>query len=73
MRMNLWINNYKHPEQGQKKLLVLLQSRGKMAAAEKLFHSPVSSLCMEGRFYSFLQSSEAIPSYLEFFQEKGEF
>lgn len=73
MRMSLWISNYKYPEKVQNMLAVLLQSRVKMATAEKLLHSHVSCLCTEGRFHSFLQSSQANPSYLEFVQEKGEF
>ena len=71
MRMSLWISNHKYPEKNQKTLPVLLQSRGKMATAEKLLHSHWK--CMEGRFYSFLPSSQANPSYLEFVQEKSEF
>lgn len=42
MRMNLWVSNYKYPENDQKTLPVLLQSRAKMATAEKVLHSRVS-------------------------------
>lgn len=73
MRLGLWFSNYKYPEKDQKTLPVLLQSRGKMATAEELLRSHVSCLRTEDRFYSFLQPSQANPSYLEFVQEESEF